>query len=153
MRRLLLSAAAVVVSLSLAATAGAGPKGGNAHHSGSHAGSSHGGSSHGGNYHMTHGSRMKNGSYYYKGKNHSHWTHRYWWGKYGCYAYYCPSTGGWYYWYAPDDCYYPVSYIATATPVAVVPPAGVTGGVTQIIIVTNGSPAGAVPAPPDSPGP
>src|SRR5262245_31676644 len=101
MWRILLSVGAVVMGLVLVAAAQAGPKG----ESGSKGSSAH-------SYHLTHGSKMKNGSYFYKGKDHFHWSHRYWFGKYGCYTYYCPSTCCWYYWYQPGDCYYPVSYIA-----------------------------------------
>jgi hypothetical protein len=131
MRRILLGVSAFVLGLVLVGSAEAGPKGGSSH------GSSHN------SYHMTHGSKMKDGKYFYKGKDHKHWTYRYWWGKYGCYTYYCPSTSCWYYWYPQDSCYYPVSYIATATPVREVAPVGVATGVQQIVNVTNNSPGAA----------
>jgi hypothetical protein len=151
MRRFILSVAAVVLSVALAATAQAGPKG--------NGGGSHSSSS----YHMTHGTKFK-GGYFYKGKEHSHWTHRYWYGRYGCYTYYCPSTCGWYYYYPKQECYYPVSYITTATPVAQPAPVGVETGVKQIVNVTNNSPGAATagsgaagsalpPAPPATPMP
>ncbi len=38
----------------------------------------------GNDYHLSHGTRLKDGGYSYKGKDHNHWTHRYWFGKYGC---------------------------------------------------------------------
>jgi hypothetical protein len=129
MRRFLLSAAAVVVGLALVGAVEAAPKGG-----GSRGGSHN-------SYHMTHGTKFK-GGYFYKGRAHSHWTHRYWYGKYGCYTYYCPSTCCWYYWYQPTGCYYPCSYIAKATPVYEKAPVDVVSGVTQItnVNVKNNSP-------------
>jgi hypothetical protein len=75
----------------------------------------------------------------YLGREHRHWTHRYWWARYGCYTYYCPDTRCWYYWYEPDDCYYPCSYIDTVTPAAQPAPAGLAPGVTVIINVTTTS--------------
>jgi hypothetical protein len=60
-------------------------------------------------YHHAHGHRFAHG-YYYKGRNHHHWTKRYWHSGYRCYLYYCPDTLAYYYWCAPDNCYYPVSY-------------------------------------------
>jgi hypothetical protein len=124
MRRFILSVAAVVIGLALVGTAKAGQKG---HSSGSHS------------YHESHGTKFK-GGYFYKGKDHSHWTYRYWYGKYGCYTYYCPSTSCWYYYYPKEECYYPVSYITTATPVAAPAPVGVATGVEQVVNVTNNSP-------------
>ncbi len=125
MRRILLSAAALVLGLALVGTAEAGPRGSGSH--GSHS------------YHMTHGTHFK-GGYFYKGREHSHWTYRSWWARYGCYTYYCPSTCCWYYWYQPDNCYYPCSYVGSATPVAEPAPVGVAKGVTQIVNVNNNSP-------------
>jgi hypothetical protein len=95
------------------------------------------------NYHIDHGSRMRDGRYFYRGRDHHHWTYRYWYGRYGCYCYYCPSTCCWYYWYQKDDCYYPVSYINTATPVFERAPVGVETDVKQIVNVTNNSPGAA----------
>ena len=145
MKRVMLGVAAVAMSLAFVATAEAGPKGG------SHGGSMGKSGSH--SYHMEHGTKFK-GGYFYKGKDHYHWTYRYWYGKYGCYTYYCPSTCGWYYWYPQDSCYYPVTYIVTATPVREVAPVGVPTGVTQITNVTNNSPgAAAAPVGPAAPMP
>src|ERR1700722_13890984 len=128
MRQLILSVAAVTLSVAPAATAEAAQKGGapkgNA--------SSHNGSR---DYHLTHGTKFK-GGYFYKGKEHRHWTYRYWYGKYGCYTYWCPSTSCWYYYYPREERYYPVSYIATATPVAATAPVDVSKKVTQIVNVT-----------------
>jgi hypothetical protein len=154
MRRFLLSVAAVVVSLALVATAEAGPKGNG---SGSGVRSQ---PSHSRPYHEEHGTKFK-GGYFYKGKDHHHWTYRYWWGKYGCYTYYCPSTSCWYYWYPQDNCYYPCSYVSSATPVFEPRPVGVDTEVKQIVNVTNNSPgsstAGAgstgAPLPPAPPAP
>jgi hypothetical protein len=127
MRRFVLIVAALALGLAMVGTAEAASRGGS--RGGSH------------NYHLSHGTKFK-GGYFYKGKNHYHWSYRYWWGKYGCYSYYCPSTCCWYYWYPQDNCYYPCSYIRSATPVAEAAPAGVATGVTQIVNVNNNSPGG-----------
>jgi hypothetical protein len=148
MRRFFLGVAAVVVGLALVATAEAETKGaGFPRHTYSRGSRP---------YHELHGTKFK-GGYFYKGKDHRHWTYRYWWKKFGCYTYWCPSTSCWYYYYPREDCYYPVSYIMTATPVAEPPPVGVETGVKQIVNVTNNSPgsstAGAdTTSPPPPPG-
>jgi hypothetical protein len=72
-------------------------------------------------YHEQHGTRFSHG-YFYRGREHNHWTYRYYWSSYGCECFYCPSTYCWYYWYAPSACYYPVNYISYATPTRVEPP-------------------------------
>jgi len=170
MRGFIPGAAAVTLGLLLAATAGAGPKGGGhrgpggshrpahpmthggggSHHPGTHhPGAQRPGPSHAGlrNGHAAH--RPPFVGQRYAGRGHRHWTHGYWWGRYGCYTYYCPDTGCWYYWYAPDDCYYPCSYIEHATPAPQAAPAGATAGVTLIVNVTVNAAAGpAAPAPP-----
>ena len=149
MRRILLSVAAIGLALALTGTADAGKSGGKA--SGSQRSMSRSRSR---SYHEEHGTKFK-GGYFYRGREHSHWTHRYWWGKYGCYTYFCPSTRCWYYWYQQDNCYYPCSYIGSATPVAETAPVGVPSGVTQIVNVNNNSPGAATgtPTPPAPPGP
>jgi hypothetical protein len=68
------------------------------------------------NYHHDYGTRFSHGYYYY-GRNHDHWTHRYYWPRYGCDCYWCPSTSCWYYWCEPRCCYLPVSCIEYAPPV------------------------------------
>jgi hypothetical protein len=127
MRLFLMSVATVAVGVALAATTEASQKTGSNSRRSSRS------------YHEEHGYKFK-GGYYYQGHEHSHWTYRYWWGKYGCYTYYCPSTYCWYYWYPKHECYYPVSYITYATPVAQLTPAGVETSVKQIVNVTNNSP-------------
>ena len=62
-----------------------------------------------GNYHLQHGTKFSQG-YYFKGKQHTHWTSRSFDKRYGCWTYYCPSTCCSYYWCEPACCYYPVSY-------------------------------------------
>jgi hypothetical protein len=46
-----------------------------------------------------------------------YWNSRSWSSRYGCYCYWCPYVNSWYYWYAPQSSYYPISYITTAPPV------------------------------------
>jgi hypothetical protein len=137
MRRMILTVAALVLGLAVVSTADAGGR----YESRGSRGSYRGNEFH--NYHITHGSRMRDGRYFYKGHDHHQWTHRYWYGKYGCYTYYCPSTYCWYYWYSQDNCYYPVSYIKTATPVFERAPVDVDTKVQQIVNVTNNSPGSA----------
>ena len=147
MRRFILSVAVVAAaSLALVGTAEAGPQGGSKG-GGSHMSSSHG--SH--DYHTSHGSKMKDGSYSYKGRDHHQWTYQCWSKKYGCQCYYCPSTCCWYYWYAPSCCYYPCSYAPTCPPTPCAAPAGCPSGVTQVVNVTNNSPGAAAPAGPAPP--
>jgi len=138
MKRVILSVVAAALILALGAGVEAAPKSGSPKGSNSYAskGSFH--DFH--NYHLTHGTKFEDG-YFYKGKEHRHWTYRYWYSKYGCYSYYCPSTSCWYYYYPREDCYYPISYITSATPVAEPAPVGVPTGVTQIVNVTNNSPS------------
>jgi hypothetical protein len=107
MRRYLLSA---VISV---ATAGVAMAGGSAHNS--HDRDSH--RSHDSyrsrdsfkDYRFTHGTKFEHG-YFYKGKEHSHWSSRCYSERYGCDIYYCPSVCCWYYFCTPDCCYYPVSF-------------------------------------------
>jgi hypothetical protein len=132
LRRFLMSVAMVAVGVALVAAAEAGqkaaaPKGGSFSHTSPRP------------YHEEHGTRFR-GGYFYRGHEHRHWTYRYWWGRYGCYTYWCPSVSRWYYWYPREQCYYPVSYITTATPVARPAPVGVETDVRQIVNVTNNSP-------------
>jgi hypothetical protein len=84
-----------------------------------------------GDYHLRHGKKFR-GGYCYCGRHHKHWTHRYWWGRYGCFTYWCPCTLAWYYWYGPDNCYYPVSFIEEAVPQMESPPVNVLAGVMEI---------------------
>jgi hypothetical protein len=48
--------------------------------------------------------------YFYKGKDHFHWSYSCWNSSYGCYCYWCPSSCCYYYWCQPDTCFYPISY-------------------------------------------
>jgi hypothetical protein len=136
MRQILLGTAAIALALALTTSANAGGKPGNNHSSGTH--SNHG------DYHLTHGSRFRDGSYFYRGHDHNHWTHSYWYGRYGCYTYWCPYTSCWYYWYPTTQCYYPVSYLPTYTPTPISTPVDVSSRVTQIVNVNNNSPASVV---------
>ncbi len=108
MRRFLLSVVAVGLSLALAATAEAGPKGGSKGSSKGVSNSHQSGGSH--NYHVTNGNKLKSGGFYYKGKDHHHWSYQCWDKRYGCNCYWDGGLGCYYYWCQPDDCYYPVDY-------------------------------------------
>jgi hypothetical protein len=101
MRRFLLSAAVVGLSLALGGTAKAGDRG---HSHGSFKGSFSSSS-----YHVKFGTKFS-GGYYYKGRDHNHWSRRSWDDRYGCYRFYCPYTYCYYYWCEPDGCYYPWDY-------------------------------------------
>jgi hypothetical protein len=134
--RLSLTAAVVAVAMLVSAPtvqARGGHRGGHGGHHGGYHGGHHGGHSgyrgghhhsshhsmhghnnhhngHGKAYHLTHGTKFSKG-YYYRGRNHHHWSHRRYWSKYHCNTYFCPSTRGWYYWCRSRDCYLPVSSI------------------------------------------
>jgi hypothetical protein len=75
-------------------------------------------------YFSHYGTRFSHG--YYFRRNNFYWNRSWWSDRYGCYYYWNPYASGWYYWYAPGSCYYPISYIASAPPavVAPVPPGG-----------------------------
>jgi hypothetical protein len=83
------------------------------HPSGSHGGyhAGHHGSYHGHykDYHLRYGHQFRHG-YYYRGRNHPHWSTTRWDARYGCTLYYDPYVRCYYYWCEPDGCYYPVSY-------------------------------------------
>jgi hypothetical protein len=137
----------------MTSTANAGGKPSSSHASSAQAGR-------GSSYHESHGTRLKDGGYSYRGRDHFQWTHRYWCSGYGCYTYWCPSTCAWYYWYERDCCYYPISYLPTCTPPVAAAPVNVPSGVTQIVNVNNNSPGSTVgggtaelPAPPAPPAP
>ena len=114
MTRFLMSVAAL--SLAMAATVEAAPHGGGgASRQGGSPGAGVARNEHSrGNapapYHTTHGTKFAHG-YCYKGRDHKHWSCRYFWTKYGCSCWWCPSTHCWYYWCEKDDCYYPITYI------------------------------------------
>jgi hypothetical protein len=122
MSRLLLIAVAAVLPLGLANPAQA--RGPGHSYSGSFHSTYHGGPSHsystGQSYFSRYGTRFSHG--YYFGRNNFYWNRRCWSSRYGCYYYWNPYASGWYYWYAPGSCYYPISYIITA------PPAGAPDG-------------------------
>ncbi|HZT83312.1 MAG TPA: hypothetical protein VFA26_23985, partial [Gemmataceae bacterium] len=61
------------------------------------------------NYNVNHGIKGSFG-WYYKGKNHYHWSHSCYHPSYGCRCYWCPCACCYYYWCVPDSCYYPVTY-------------------------------------------
>ena len=68
------------------------------------------------NYHFHYGTvfpkgHVLAGRYFYSGWNHRHWSRWAYYQSYGVNLYYCPYTLVWYYWCAPDFCYYPVSYV------------------------------------------
>jgi hypothetical protein len=66
------------------------------------------------NYHVKHAVKHNFG-YVYKGHSHYHWTKVIVNPTYGCRVFWCPSVSVWYYWCAPDQCFYPVSYCPYGT--------------------------------------
>ncbi len=66
------------------------------------------------NYHLTNGVRFNQG-FYYRGRNHFHWSYQRWDPRYGCYLFYDPCVSMWYYWNQPMGCYYPVNYCPTGS--------------------------------------
>ncbi len=114
MRRIHLSVAAAILSMALATTAQASPKGGGGHGGSGHGGSGHGGSGHGGSGHggAGHNGHGHNGIH---GKSGHHWGKKTFDKRYGCKLYFDADSGDWYYWCSPDDCYYPVEYCPYGT--------------------------------------
>lgn len=123
MSRLLLIAAAAVLPLALANPAqarGPGHSSGGSYHSMYRGGSSHSFPT-GQSYSSRYGTKFSHG--YYFGRNNFYYNRCCWSSRYGCNCYWNPYACGWYYWYAPGCCYYPISYIVTAPPPAAVPAA------------------------------
>src|SRR2546427_171723 len=60
-------------------------------------------------YHQDHGVRFTGGSYY-RGRNHPHGAGRFWDPPHRRNQYYDSGLNSYYYWYAPANCYYPVTY-------------------------------------------
>jgi hypothetical protein len=115
MRRALLNLSlglAVLVGAATASFAHGGHGGGG--HGGSHGGGGHwhGGGSHGGG----HGHVGKWHGHKFRHRHYRTWNRYCWFPQYRCYGYYCPDDGVWYYWYGPDNCYLPVSDMATYPP-------------------------------------
>jgi hypothetical protein len=61
------------------------------------------------NYHLTNGTKFAHG-YFYRGREHSHWSSHRFDSRYGCECYFDPCCSCWYYWCQPDGCYYPVTH-------------------------------------------
>jgi hypothetical protein len=170
----MISAAAVVVGLTMTASAQAGGKGS----SGSKSSSSS--KSYSGSYkpsfsyksydkvHHDHDFKFdKNhflkGDYHcYKGKYCNFWNYHCWDSRYGCYLYWNPWYRCYYYWCEPDDCYYPITYcpyhkfvfVKVVTPVIYTTPVVtvVAGPVAAVATTQVAQPAGpAAPAPVPAP--
>jgi hypothetical protein len=62
------------------------------------------------------GTKLRNGRVAYKGRNHRHWTRKAYSGRYGCWLWFDPSTGVWYFWAGSRVCFLPVIYISTVDP-------------------------------------
>jgi hypothetical protein len=88
-------------------------------------------------YHRRHGKRFRYG-YYYSGRHHRHWTHRWYSNRYRCYFYWCPSLRCYYHWCASRTAYYPVSYINFSLP----------AGINDEDLVMDGIPADETEIPP-----
>ena len=56
----------------------------------------------------------------YSGISQRHWSSWRWNAEYRCYFYYCPTECCSYYWYAPGQCYYPVSCVRLYRPTVLV---------------------------------
>jgi hypothetical protein len=60
-------------------------------------------------YNLKFGTKFDKG-FYYKGKNHNHWSYRCWYPEFGCYCYWDPCVCTYYYFCEPDCCFYPIAY-------------------------------------------
>ena len=61
------------------------------------------------NNHLTNGTKFAHG-YFYRGREHNHWTSHRFDSRYGCECYFDPCCSCWYYWCQPASCFYPVTY-------------------------------------------
>lgn len=124
MKRLCVAVGAVVLLASLSSPAfaqkgkGGGGKGGGHGHGHSHSHGHHR-PGHGHGHHRHHHGHWGHGhrhGHHFRHHHYCGWRHYCWFPSYGCYGYYCPSACSWYYYYEPQQCYYPVSYITTYAP-------------------------------------
>jgi hypothetical protein len=69
------------------------------------------------NYQFKYGKKFSFG-WCYPNKYDCHWSYRCWCPYYRCWYYYDPCCSSYYYWCGSACCYYPISYIVTAPPVA-----------------------------------
>lgn len=71
---------------------------------------------HGGFHH--HGNSMHRGGHGhgFRHRGFRNWNRYCWFPSYGCYGYFCPDDGLWYYWYGPNNCYLPVDDMAAYPP-------------------------------------
>jgi hypothetical protein len=60
-------------------------------------------------YKHVHPARFK-GGYYYGAHAHPDWSRRVWDARYNRWNYWDPTLQVYFYWYAPGNCYYPVTY-------------------------------------------
>ncbi|HEY7153698.1 MAG TPA: hypothetical protein VH575_07045 [Gemmataceae bacterium] len=109
-------------------------------------------------YVSKYGTKFSHG-YYFNARN-FYWNSRYWSSRYGCYCYWSPYVNSWYYWCAPQSCYYPISYITVVPPtVTVTPPTvavtpatvAVTPATVAVSTPVSGGPAGPGVMPPAGP--
>ena len=143
MKKVLMSASALVFALALVATAQAG---GNGPSKGGNNSSSHHQQSYSPNYQQSYSHNLHNNPMQYAQKfsfgysfpkNSSHWSYYCWSPKYCCNFYWCPSTCCYYYYCQPQSCYYPISYITSAPPQAPAV-AAATASVSQVVNVQTG---------------
>jgi len=64
---------------------------------------------HVGAYYKSHAVHFK-GGYYFPGRDHHHWARTVWDARFHRYNYWDADLSVWFYWYAPGNCYYPVSF-------------------------------------------
>jgi hypothetical protein len=95
MRRVLLFLAVGVLCLGLTGAASASPA---RHHAPAHRG-----------YYHNHASHFS-GGWYYRGRDHHHWSRTVWDARYHRYNYYDPGLQSYFYWSPAANCYYPVTY-------------------------------------------
>ncbi len=113
MSRILLSAAAGMLTLALTSPVRAG---GHSHPTGSHSAphvgvvSSRHVAPHG--YQARYGTRYGRGYYFRPG--HFHWSHRHWSRRYHRWYYWNPYLSSWYYWNAPSNGYFPAAGLGSA---------------------------------------
>ena len=108
------------------------------------------------NYLSSHGQKFSHG-YFYKGKDHFHWSYQCFWDRFGCYCYWCPYSDCWYYYCQPRECYLPVSCLEFAPPTTNVNVNVANSAISEGNVIGSGVPADLpplkMPVAPDGAGP
>jgi hypothetical protein len=68
-------------------------------------------------YATRYGTKLEDGTLAYKGLQHRHWTRKAFLPRRGCWSWFCPCTGDWYYWCRAESAFLPVRRLLRSPPV------------------------------------